>query len=163
MIQQDFPRTPSPVYQKPVSRPTKAEAAAAAAAAHIHAQATHSRELALGQFQQQQHQQQQHQQSRITRRQQAMVVAAQGQPNPMYYPEPVDQQLYSHMHSLSLNDTAQVQAPPPSDRREKSSVYPTLFSARTVPRHTTPRQKGRGRGLQLGQPTVTLILEGACP
>lgn len=76
MIQQDFPRTPSPVYQKPVSRPTKAETIA-------HAQA---RELALEQLQQQ----------RAARQQQG--------PSPMYYPEPIEQQMHARMHGLTLND-----------------------------------------------------------
>jgi type II secretory pathway pseudopilin PulG len=115
MIQQDFPRTPSPVYQKPVSRPTKAEAAAAAAAhAHAHAQAqahaqvqAQARELALDQIQQHHH----HQHQQRARQQQvaaAQAAAAHGQPSPMYYPEPIDQQLHSRMHGLSLNDGAQV-------------------------------------------------------
>lgn len=103
MIQQDFPRTPSPVYQKPVSRPTKAEVAQAQAHAQAQAQAqahaqahAHSRELAFDQMQQQ----------RSVRQQQAAAAAAAQTPSPMYYPEPVEQQLNSRMHSLSLNDSS---------------------------------------------------------
>lgn len=112
MIQQDFPRTPSPVYQKPVSRPTKAEAAAAAAHAQAQAQAhaqAQARELAMDQLQHQ----------RAARQQQAAAAQAVAQgPSPMYYPEPIDQQLHTRMHGLSLSETQVLHALPKQQQRD---------------------------------------------
>eukprot|EP00005_Dracoamoeba_jomungandri_P000822 CAMPEP_0174250706 /NCGR_PEP_ID=MMETSP0439-20130205/793_1 /TAXON_ID=0 /ORGANISM="Stereomyxa ramosa, Strain Chinc5" /LENGTH=861 /DNA_ID=CAMNT_0015330845 /DNA_START=106 /DNA_END=2691 /DNA_ORIENTATION=- len=83
MIQQDFPRTPSPVYSKAVR--------------------TLSQPQQNGQMEQQLPMQQRQRHSNST--------GSLAHPSPMYYPDPVDEQLQNRMQNLSLKQVKTMSDP----------------------------------------------------